>query len=707
MKKWMVSLSWTTLIFFCSIHSVTAQATVYTDIPDSHWAKNEILQLSEMNVLQGDADLQFRPDSPLTKGQAVRALSQALPTKMPNLFPISDMNEPIKREQLMQVLAAAFEIEPVQLIAFWPSQHEQITLDKVALLKFATAKNFLQNGPMTVTRAAFANVLHGLLLDSGYIGEAKSHTVTDNETSKNFSPLNTSVYIEKIPFERHHISLRAEEKIRLKSQTQTNYGFSHDEIYTYQLGTAGAEFKVTFRSLPNQDIFVFSELKNPSYVPITVDILQKEQEVSYFDLYRYDRYPLMRENTDSAEADMTSYPTGVLRFIRNDGTVGERMIGQSYSSKQLSKRYDNGGESFTRELIDEQEALSYALADGSLLSVYSLRSKGQDIADHWYLNSDHQLFDSKEKIYAWMRETGQNHKKRNNWYTADGAYNKLAESTEPMPKSGQNYGRTLLMMKEDRALTLFHEQGDRYFEDLVYNAFVNLKNFKKDKAYWETEVTSTYLKDLYEIHAPFVDTRFNEQIALFYYNIGNEFDIPEANEPLRNYADLLVSQEDKGNIIPVKKYAYYIADYFPINQEVTTHASMNHALGGMNILLMAYQEFKDPRYLQTARRIQQAIAYQKENWIRDNGDIWYRISPDLTFKGEDYKHLTLEDLINAYQLWQQIDPVYLPYLEELIISKASFLSNENLGYTMKIKEGLEQIGLSKYLPKGEEVTDAL
>ncbi|WP_301108555.1 S-layer homology domain-containing protein [Sporosarcina sp.] len=707
MRKWMGSLSWTALIFFCSAHSVTAQATLYTDIPDFHWAKNEILQLTEMNVLHGDADLQIRPDAPLTKGQAVRALSQTLPSKAPSLYPISDMNEPIKPEQLLQVLTVAFDIEPDQLIALWSSQLEQTALHNIALFKVLTAKEFLQNGSTVVTKATFAKVLHRLLLNSGYIKEAKSYTVTDIETSENFLPMNTSLYIEEIPFARHRISLRAEEKIHLKSRSQTDYGFSHDENYTYQVGAAGAEIKVTFRNLANQDIFVFSELNNPSDEPITVDILQKENEVSYFDLYRYDRYPLMRENIDSADADMTSYPTGVLRFIRNDGTVRERMIGQSYSSKQLSKRYDNGGESFTRELIDEQEALSYALADDSLLSVYTLRSKGQDIADHWYLNSDHQLFDSKEKIYAWMRETGQNHKKRNNWYTADGAYNKLADSTEPMPKSGQNYGRTLLMMKEDRALMLFHEQGDRYFENLVYNAFVNLKNFKKDKDYWETEVTSTYLKDLYKIHAPFIDTRFNEQIALFYYNIGSEFAIPEANEPLRNYADLLVSQEDKGNIIPVKKYAYYIADYFPINQEVTTHASMNHVLGGMNILLMAYEEFKDPRYLQTARRIQQAIAYQKENWIRDNGDIWYRISPDLSFKGDDYKHLTLEDLINAYQLWQRIDPVYLPYLKELIISKATFLSNENLGYTTKIKEGLEHIDLSKYLPKGEEVTDAL
>ncbi|WP_153723099.1 S-layer homology domain-containing protein [Sporosarcina cascadiensis] len=713
MNKWMVSLSWAALICFCSFHSAYAQtaAASYTDLPGSYWAKNEILQLNELDILSGSMDMQFRPDAPLTKGQAAMALSKISPSKPAAeyawLQTEQNSDEPITHKQLLDELATKFETDFAHLISIWPSRLEQAAINNISIFTINSAEDILRKSSPTVSRAVFANVLHRLLLDAGYIKEAKSYAASTIETSKNYIPMKHSVHLEEVPFSLHTLYLRAEESIRFKSQTEIDHGFARDYIYTYTVGRSAAEMEVTFRVLPNQDTFVFSKLTNPSGFPLTVDILQEEKDVAYFDLYRYDRYPLQRENTDLTDADMTSYPTGVLRFIRNDGTVEERMVGQSYLSKQLSMRYDNGEQSFTRELLDEQEALSYASTGDSLLSVYTLRSRGKDIVDQWYLNSHHQLFNSKKSIYAWMRETGQNHKKRNNWYTADGPYNKLADSTEPMPKSGQGYGRTLLMLKEDRALTLYHEKEERYFEDLVYNAFVNLKSFKKDKAYWETEVTSTYLKDLYGIHAPFIDTRFNEQIALFYYDIGREFEIPEANEPLRDYADLLVSQEDKGNIITVKTYAYYIADYFPINQEVTTHASMNHALGGMNILLMAYQEFQDPRYLRTARRIQQAIAYQQDNWIRDNGDIWYRISPDLTFKGDDYKHLTLEDLIDSYQLWQQFDPVYLPYLKQLIITKATFLSNENLGYTPKIKDGLEQIGLSEYLPKGDEVTDAL
>lgn len=43
----------------------------------------------------------------------------------------------------------------------------------------------------------------------------------------------------------------------------------------------------------------------------------------------------------------------------------------------------------------------------------------------------------------------------------------------------------------------------------------------------------------------------------------------------------------------------------------------------------------------------------------------------------------------------------------MIASKASYLSDENLSYTTKIKSGLSDIYLSQYLPEGEERTDGL
>ncbi|WP_158233551.1 MULTISPECIES: S-layer homology domain-containing protein [unclassified Sporosarcina] len=742
MRKWNSIFMLSVLLFIGSALSVSAAAAdvKYIDVPDHHWAKNEIMQLDEMKIITGDFDMQFHPESPLTKGQAAVSLSKIFGLQSSdNSFGFSDIkrgsdkelfawtavengwiqpsspgvfgfDEPITNTQLRDSFIAAFELKSNGgdlLSEIWPSRSDRSTLENIPVFTFLHMDDFLHHGDSVVSRAYFAKALHRILVQTNRIKQPKHYNLSKAKESADYIKSDPEMNLGSVPFTSHPLYLRSEKTFTFKDYSQTDYGFARDTVYTYTIGENDAEIELTVRQLHNNDVFVFSKLTNQSEIPISIEILQKESDVTHFDLYRYDRYPLMRKNTDLTDADMTTYPTGVLRFIKSDGTVEERMIGQAYRSKPLSLRYDNGEQSVSRELLDEQENFTYALAGKTLLSSYTLQADPDEIADHWYVDSDQKLFHSKDSIFKWMRETSQNHKKRNNWYTADGPYNKLADSTEPTPASGQNYGRTLLMLKEDRALTLYHENKGRYFEDLVYNAFVNLKNFKKDTAYWETEVTSTYLKNLYDIHAPFIDTRFNEQIALFYYNIGSEFRIPDAKEPLRHYADLLVSQKRRGNTINVARNAYYIADYFPIKQQVTTHTSMNHALGGMNILLMSYQEFGDWRYLQTARSIQQAIVLQKDKWIRDNGDIWYRISPDLSFKGEDYKHLTLEDLIDSYQLWQQIDRSYLPTLKQLIISKATFLSNEELGYTTKIKNGLKDIGLSEYLPKGKEVTDAL
>lgn len=709
-----------------------ADATIdakFTDIATNHWAKNEIMQLVEMGIVPGDRDMQFRSNKQMTVGEAAQAFANALQlqqvayepifvdvkrdspyqaavmaTYKANLFrgktsTTFGVDDPLTREQMEIALLVAFNLDDKVSID-WSSIVPQYGIQSIT-------QNGLFNKKNTVDRATFAVILHRALVEDGKIETLKNYTLTNFERSDSFKPVQANVNLMKVSFDEQPIYLRSTENIIFTNHTRVDNSFSRDNIYTYDVGEKGATIELTVRSFDNGDYFLFSKMENPSKSAVTVDVIQKENEVDSFELFRYDRNDIKRTNQDPFLMDTTSYPTGLLRFVKQDGTVKDRMVGQSYVSKQLALTYPNDGYSYMRELLSENEALSYARVGTTLLSVHTLQSKGKDIVDQWYMNAEEQLFNNAVHMESWMLESAQYYKKRNKWYTAGGPFNKMVTTTEPMPDTGQGYGRNLLLLKEDRALVLYHQQKDRYFENLIYNSFVNLKNFKGDKRYWETEVTSTYLKDLYDITAPFIDTRFNEQIALFYYNSGAEFGIDNANEPLRNYADLLVSQKEKGNIIPIAKDAYYIADYFPLGQDVTTHASMNHVLGGMNILLMAYHEFQDDKYVEAARAIQTAIVMQKDEWIRDNGDIWYRISPKLDYKGDDYKHLTLEDLINSYKLWQDIDPTYLPLLEEMIASKASYLSNENLGYTTKIKNGLQDIGLSKYLPQGKEQTDAL
>ncbi|WP_342598577.1 S-layer homology domain-containing protein [Psychrobacillus sp. FSL H8-0483] len=688
------------------IQEVTMDAK-FTDVSDAYWAKNEIMQLVDMGIMTGDRDLQFRPDLFVTVEEAEVVLTKAfkLEPHMLRNYLLGDKKDFVTMKQVEAALEHAINVTETE------ENNSSLLEGKSELVSLLSTpsinKNNFSNLNNTIDRATFAVMLHEALVKSGAINTIKNYSLKNLSFSNNYSPLHSEANLMKVSFDEHPIYLRSTENIVFTNHTRIDNSFSRDNDYTYDVGMNGATIELTVRSFDNGDYFLFSKIDNPTNSAVAVDVIQKENQVDSLELFRYDRYEIKRSSKDVFGSDITSYPTGLLRFVKQDGTVEERMVGQSYISKQLSLTYPNNGQSYMRDLLAEKEALSYAQVGETLMSIHTLESEGKDIVEQWYLNADNPLFSSNEHMENWMLESSENYKKRNKWYTADGQYSKMATTTEPMPESGQGYGRILLLQKEDRALVLYNQQKDRYFENLIYNSFVNLKNFKGDKGYWETEVTSTYLKSLYEITAPFIDTRFNEQIALFYYNSADAFGIENGKEPLRNYADLLVSQKSKGNVIPVDDESYYISDYFPVVQDTTTHASMNHVLGGMNILLMAYNEFHDEKYLEAAHAIQTAIAKDKDDWIRDNGDIWYRISPVQDYKGDDYKHLTLEDLINSYKLWKDIDPTYLPLLEEMIASKASYLSNENLGYTSKIKNGLADIGLMQYLPVGNEQTDAL
>ena len=220
-------------------------------------------------------------------------------------------------------------------------------------------------------------------------------------------------------------------------------------------------------------------------------------------------------------------------------------------------------------------------------------------------------------------------------------------------------------------------------------------------------MTSTYLKSLYGITAPFVDTRFNEQIALYLYNGGKAFGHDDYNcwvEKLRRSACLAKGKREyheSGQCVLL----YF--RLFPIRakgEDTYVHEPFawrdEYSFAGVS-------RVEGSGLLETAYSIQTAIAKDKKKWIRPDGDIWYKISPEYEFIGRDYVHLTLEDLIHSYESGPPSIRKMLPVFEEMIRSKAGYLNKNKLGYTTKIKKGLERIDMLELLPAGTEHTDAL
>lgn len=450
---------------------------------------------------------------------------------------------------------------------------------------------------------------------------------------------------------------------------------STDQTTTYELvdGRKKVGFiKVTVREIDNGDFFIFTQLQNDSDENYSASISYPITGNVHYDLTDFERKKITHEHDHVFGVDPTTHPIGLLEVTEHEDFVTNMMISRNYVSKELTHTYDNGDKSTVRELTSENKVLELKNDNQGLTVTLPLHSAGNDLSENWMLVSQEPLFKDEAVLDEWIDRSIKQYKSFNKWFTAEGPYTKLPWSIEPGVQLG--YGRNLVRVQDKAALTQYEATKERYFYNLTVNSIANLFVFQGDKkGLWETEYTSTWLSKNYGINAPYVDTRHNENIALFLKQAGDLLDIEELKNANILYADFLVNQVKNGNTIEVPEGGYLIADYYSPNQTKKTHVSLNHVLGEMNFLLEAYQQTKEEAYLETARNMRLGVENIGEEWLRDNGDVWYQLNGDFTFEGTDYPILTLEDLMKSQQAWEAVGEERSELFDRLIRSKATYL----------------------------------
>lgn len=459
-----------------------------------------------------------------------------------------------------------------------------------------------------------------------------------------------------------------------------------DIIYRRDLEVFGinvGSYEVTERTLGNNTQFIFERFTNDSWLPFPV-----ESDLSGLtgpEFKDWNPITVEHDHHEDFGMDPTINPYGVVTF---DG--GEILQGNVYVSKQLETEYQDGSMSFVREL--EKEVRELELQDDSIDKAFWL--PGKQIAESWVLASDEALFGSEEVEDEWIDYALHNQTTQLNWLTSDGPYTKLPHSIEPSPKMG--YGRTMGRFEDDVALLWNTENPSVFFETMVLNSRANLLSYIEefDGTRWPTEYTSMWLKNAYGITAPYVDTRYNEYVAFFLDKTAELYkdDVEQEELAVGVYADYLLSRIEAGEIIEAGD-GFLIADYFDEDPETAmTHASLNHELGGLKILLTAYGETDEAKYLDAAKKVITGIeqfGQDQGGWIRENGDLWYQARPDGTFSGDDYPQLTLVDLVETQALFKKLGMEPNPYFDQLIDSKIAYLDSEGVELIEKVTKWLE------------------
>ena len=455
------------------------------------------------------------------------------------------------------------------------------------------------------------------------------------------------------------------------------------------------ELTVTARKLNNGDQFIFNRFINTGSTETTLPLEIRFTNADSYDFFDFNDEEPVREHHKTYGIDYTTNMKGLYTLKEKEATDYELLLSQNYISNELVENYPNSSQSTLRELVEENRSLEVNEEPDGISFHLSLETKDkQQISENWFLLSKEELIQDERVLEQYKNETNYNFLHTPKWNTAEGNYTKLPWSIEPSTKLG--YGRNLIAMQDRTALKYYTGTNERLFYDMVINSINHLENFRKsDDALWETEYTSTWLKNSYGTTAPYTDTRLNENVALFLTQAGKALGIPELEDRYLLYADFLSQQKELGNVIEMEN-GYYISDYFSTSETEKTHTSLNHVLGEMTFLLQTYKDSQNEEHLNTALQIKKAVEDSGTDWINpENGDLWYQINEDHTFEGEDYPTLTLEDLTRSLTLFTELKIAYDPVFVELIQSKIDFIIENNITVKGRTIRQLKQLGVGK------------
>ncbi|OZI10881.1 hypothetical protein CEW92_14565 [Bacillaceae bacterium SAS-127] len=538
--------------------------------------------------------------------------------------------------------------------------------------------------------------------------DTSTHEKVSKKTSKVKIPINDDQHMN-IQMNTSDVPLTYYE------QTTDDHIRSTDTHYYYHMGDPSkpiGSMRVTLRTLDNGDTFIFTKFIHNGDQDYSASITIPFHQSDHHKLVKYDSYGKVDQAHDQTfGVDPTSHPIGILSTKNGEKITNEVMLSKNYISLQHEHDYSNDQKSVLREFKEEYESYEiYENREKQLVTAQlNMSVKGNSISESWALISKEPLFASDANRDQWFKRTIKEYRIINKWLTADGAYTKLPWSIEPGYKMG--FGRNVGGLQGDIYLTTYSSNKERYLHDLVINSIADLDVLSNGEItagktpLFLTEYTSTYLKNPYGLTAPYVDTRHNENAALFLKEASEILQIPELENANLRYADFLVDQKEIGNIIQITPTSYLIADYYSPQSKVTTHASLNHALGEMRFLLKAYKQTDASIYLETAQALQTGIESLYPGWVRDNGDLWYHIDAKKEFGGTDYAWLTLMDLLLNQKELEDINLPRSSIFDEMIRSKTNYLIKNEIAIKSQIISLLEEQGFSDLAQKSVS-TDA-
>lgn len=467
------------------------------------------------------------------------------------------------------------------------------------------------------------------------------------------------------------------ENILVKHEV-VNSEFAKDvlNIYSIKLGNKEIfKYLILERTFENNITYKYFTGKNLTFDKININFAVNKL---YENNKNFKEYEITKPYSYTVGQDKLTLPS-LYSYDEDDSML----IYKTYVYSILCEEYKDNDYSILKEFSKE---VNYD--NNKNKNTITLGSN--EFFDQLIVVSENNLFDNEQEIEKYSQlinegETGV-------WVSYDGRYSKLPYSIEPFTKEG--YGKNVGGYSEKKIFTEYENNNNQFFKTIIYNSLHTLDKYmpRYKNGVWLTEYTSTWLKKDYYTYSHYFDTRHNDTLAIYFKLINKNFNSSTLKKWEHVYTNYMVYTYKKYEFNIYDNYGVLALDYYTNHEyDLKTHSSLNHQLAIIDRLFQEYLDKDKEIYKTVAEKYLTTIINIGDNWIKDNNDLWYEIKPDGTMSGEDYRLLTLEDLLVTQSYIKKIYGKKNNTIDKLITSKVKFLQSINYGFTdfltRELKEG--------------------
>lgn len=258
-------------------------------------------------------------------------------------------------------------------------------------------------------------------------------------------------------------------------------------------------------------------------------------------------------------------------------------------------------------------------------------------------------------------------------FFSDGVYRENMYNYVPRSSSVKTYFKNPAGLQV-RACKWVLDKGSLFKTVGVYSMYAFADSINKT-GYIPTQPMSEWLKSDYNIKYNFYDTRFNSDtmtsLIYIYKDYPDKYILDKLNKYITFYK----------NYYKTKQYsvgkAKFVPDYMDISGKSKINpTSLNHFIAETEVMFLYYNLTGNKECHKMALEMLNSIKLTSNKWIRPNGDLWYRVTPQGVFMTDDYPLVTYNDLVFFRQILKTVEGKIPAEIEKMYQSKEKWAKNQ-------------------------------